>query len=239
MKKILFLVLCFALSLSTLSCGKDSAKKIYKKRIQKMERASSNPTNIEELEAAIEKYSNDIDEIVAKTEKTGMWYKLLGSRYIEKKMYSKAYDCYIKALDYYPENEILYYYAGTCAVHIANESIADRNKCNEYLDIAERSYLRSLAIDDRYAYSLYGISVLYVYQLNKPQDAIKYLTKLLTIDTKNTDAMFVLSNAYYLTRNYDAAVDTLQKLKKIAKSDKIKQKAQENIQQILEEANVQ
>lgn len=236
MKKWVFILVSLLFTISVLGCNDEAAskasKKALKKRIEKMEKSSGNPVSIEEIESSIEKYNDDINQIIMKTEKTGMWYKLLGTRYFDRKMYAKAYEAFSNALEIYPDNEILYYYLGTSAVYIANESISDVAKYDEYLSIAENAYLRSLQIDDRYAYSLYGIGVLYVYQMKKPEDAIPYLQKLLTIEKKNIDAKFVLSNAYYLTRQFDMAIETLESIIKDSKSDKIKDKAKENIQQI-------
>lgn len=240
MKKTVVVV--FALVVASIFCScKTSGKDILKKRIQRMEESSSNPVSIEEIEAAIEEFSNEADEVTTKNAQVGMWHKVLGLKYLDKKMYGKALDCFQTALTYYPDNANLYYYVGNCAGYLGNsaldyEATGSYEKMENYYDLSEKAYLRALSIDDRYAYALYGIGVLYVYQLGQPEDAIPHLEKLLTIDTKNVDGMFVLANAYYLTRNYDKSADMFDKIIATTKSEKTKQAAEENKKKVLDEA---
>ena len=35
----------------------------------------------------------------------GIWYKMLGTRYIDQKMYGEALKCFQEALKYYPDNQ--------------------------------------------------------------------------------------------------------------------------------------
>lgn len=48
-------------------------------------------------------------------ERIGIWYKILGSRYMDQKMYKKALKAFQSALEYYPENQNLFYQAGLAA----------------------------------------------------------------------------------------------------------------------------
>lgn len=235
-------VFIFALVITSILCGcKTSGKNVLKKRIERMESSSNNPVSIEEIEAAIKEYSKDADDVAKKNAQVGMWHKILGLKYLDKKMYGKAMECFQTALEYYPDNANLYYYVGNCAGYLGNsaldyEGTGSYEKMENYYSLSEKAYLRALAIDDGYAYALYGIGVLYVYQLGQPEDAIPHLEKLLTIDTKNVDGMFVLANAYYLTKNYDKSAEMFDKISATTKSDKTKQAAEENKKKVIDEA---
>lgn len=241
MKKISFVVCSILLVAMLAGCKKTTGKDILKKRIARMQESSGNPITIEEIEQGIKKYYDDAQEISDKNAQIGIWYKMVAIKYFDKKLYGKAMENFQKALEYYPDNANLYYYVGSCASYMGNASLdfegeGNYEKMENYYKLSEQAYLRALAIDDRYAYALYGIGVLYVYQLSEPEKAISYLQKLLTIDTKNIDAMFVLANAYYLTENYDKSADMFDTIIATTKSDKTKKTAQENKKRVLDEA---
>ncbi|MGL4985939.1 MAG: tetratricopeptide repeat protein [Treponemataceae bacterium] len=84
--------------------------------------------------------------------------------------------------------------------------------------------------------SLYGIAVLYAFELNQPVQAISYLETLLSIDTKNFDAMMILARSYYLTYDFDQAVMIYDRIIKDSKSEQRRSEAESNKQQVLNEA---
>lgn len=239
MKKIVVVFLSIFLCSIFLSCGGN--KNSLKNKLKTMEASTKNPVSIDEIENAIKQYENVAKEVVDTYAQVGMWHKVLGIKYLDQKMYGKALECFEKALEVFPDNANLYYYIGNCAGYLGNSALdfeaTDSNqKMRSYYELSESSYLRALAIDSNYVYALYGISVLYVYQLNQPELAISYLEKLLNIDTKNIDAMFVLANAYYLTKNYDKSVSMFDKIISVTKTEETKQQAQENKKIVLDEA---
>jgi len=72
---------------------------------------------------AIAKYEKRVADITLANEQIGIWYKILGSRYIDLKMWGEALSCYQKAIEYYPENQNLYYYVGVCAGYMAHSAL--------------------------------------------------------------------------------------------------------------------
>ena len=229
---ILLLLLVFS------SC-KISNKTIL--RQQKMEEGVSNPTTIEELKDAIEKYSSRVADIQMANSQIGIWYKILGTRYLDNKMYGEALKSFQKALDFYPDNQHLYYYVGVCAGYMSHAALdfggsgSSQVKLN-YLKLAEEAYLRAIQIEDRYVRALYGLGVLYVFELDEPVKAIPHLEKLLTIDTKNIDAMFVLARAYYSNYEFDKSVEMYDKIINISKSAETRSAAEDNKKTVLDAA---
>ena len=227
---VILTVLTFA------GCG-SSSKSII--RMQKMEEGVSSPSTVEELKDAIKKYQDRVTDIQLANGQVGIWYKLLGVRYLDAKMYGEALKAFEEAVKYYPANQNLYYYVGLCAGYMANASLdynatgSTTEKYN-YLKLSESAYLRAIELEDRYARALYGIGVLYVFELDECDKAIPYLEKLLTIDTKNTDAMFVLARAYYVQGMYDEAVNLYDKIIVLTKSEQKKAEAQANKKVVLD-----
>ncbi len=230
---IIFLI---AVAVSTVSCG------IPNKTVQrqmKLEEGVTNPLTIEELQDAIKKYSNRVQEQQLAMSQIGMWYRLLGTRYVDNKMYGEALKCFQEAIKYYPNNQNLYYYVGLCGGYMSHTALdyggtgSHEQKYN-YLKLSEEAYLRAIQIDERYTNAMYGLAVLYVFELDESEKAIPYLEKLLTIDTRHIDAMFVLARAYYQNLEFDKAVEMYDKIISTTKAqDKIAD-AENNKKTVLE-----
>lgn len=234
MKKLFTAVILLTLVFT--SCG------VSNKTVQrhlKMEEGVGSPTTIDELKDAIKKYQEHVAETQMAVGQVGIWYKILGTRYLDNKMYGEALDCFKMALLYYPDNQNLYYYVGVCAGYMSHASLdfdatgANDKKYN-YLKLAEEAYLRAVSIDDRYTRALYALGVLYVFELDESEKAIPYLEKLLTIDTRHLDAMFVLARAYYTNYEFDKAVSMYDKIIANTKSDERKTEAENNKRIVLE-----
>ena len=213
------------------SCGGVSNKTVI--RHQKMEEGVESPTTIEELKDAIKKYQERVADVQLAQSQIGIWYKILGTRYLDNKMYGEALKAFEEALKYYPDNQNLYYYVGVCAGYMSHSALDyNASGTNEvkynYLKLAEEAYLRAITIEDRYVRALYGIGVLYVFELDEPAKAIPHLEKALTIDTKNLDAMFVLARAYYSNYEFQKAADMYDKIIETTKSEETRKTAEEN-----------
>ena len=103
-----------------------------------------------------------------------------------------------------------------------------------YLKLAETAYLRAIELEPRYVRALYALSVLYVYNLGENEKAIPHLEKLLTISTRDVDAMFVLARAYYCTYEFDKACDMYDKIISVTKSTDKKADAEANKKIVLD-----
>ena len=220
-----------ALCLFSLSSCTKSNKTII--RMQHIEEGVSSPNTIEELKDAISKYEERVADIQLANSQIGIWHKILATRYLDKKMYGEALKSFQKALEYYPDNQNLYYYVGLCAGYMSHASMdfdADgySEKRDNYLKLSEEAYKRAIEIEPRYARALYGLSVLYVFELGEDEKAIPLLEKLLTIETKNIDGMFLLARAYYMNYEFDKAVEMYDKIISLTKSPERKAEAEAN-----------
>lgn len=234
MKKNVFFILTCLFLFS--SCGVSNKRII---RMQKMEEGVGSPTTIEELKTAIEKYDARIADLQLSQSQVGIWYKILGTRYLDNKMYGEALKAFQSALQYYPDNQNLYYYVGICAGYMSHTALdynatGNMEQKYNYLKLAETAYLRAIEIEPRYSRALYALSVLYVYELDEPAKAIPYLERVLDIEKKHTDAMFVLARAYYSTYEFDKAVEMYDKIISVTTSDKKKADAEANKKIVLD-----
>jgi tetratricopeptide (TPR) repeat protein len=175
---------------------------------------------VDELKAAIAEYSTEAERRkFAKAEELGLTassnlgaYRIeLADRYLEKKMFKDAYDVLVLASQSYPGDARIYYSAGMSAANIAKAAeikgpsgAADRDR---WLAIAESCYQRTLSINPRSTQALYGIAVLYAFELGRPTDAAAQLTNLLGIETRNVDAMLLLARCYAELGKIEEAAD--------------------------------
>ncbi len=204
-----------------------------------MEENVGSPTTEAELKEAIKKYQDRVLDIQLAQSQIGIWYKILATRYLGAKMYGEALKTFQTAIQYYPANQNLYYYVGVCAGYMAQSALdyngtgSTQEKYN-YLKLSESAYLRAIELEPRYVRALYGIGVLYVFELDECNKAIPYLETALSIETKNTDIMFVLARAYYVTGQYDKAVDLYDRISSTTKLEKKKQEAEANKKIVLD-----
>lgn len=232
----IFFVTLLATVLLFSSCGPNSNQI---RRMQALEEGVSNPLTAAELEDAIKKYQNRVEDIINADIKVGVWYKLLGTRYLDNKMYGKALENFRMATEYYPENQNLYYYVGLCAGFMSKSAFdydltgSDRERLR-YLELAESAYLRAIAIEPRYVRALYGLSVLYIFELDEPVKAVPLLEVVMDVEKKNIDAMFLLARAYFSVDRGEDAVAVYDRILSITKSEQTIKEAKDNKAFVLE-----
>ncbi len=194
------------------------------------------PQSVEELKAGIEKYSKEADRKVEADEKVGLYYKILASRYTEKKMYGEAYEAYVKAIEYAPTSPALYHGAGLCAGFVAKSKQAlgeaGAAERRSWLSRSESSYKVALEYAPRFGQALYGLAVLYEFELERPADALPLLRRLLEIETKNVDALLLLGRVYYRLGRFEDAINAYETVVGITKVADKRKAAEENIARV-------
>jgi len=241
MKKnyLIFTLALFGLSLVFFSCNGTNAKTI--KRMQALEEGVASPTTEAEIKEAIQKYQTRVEDIALANQQIGIWYKMLGSRYLDNQMYGEALEAFRMATTYYPANQNLYYFVAVCAGFMANQALDysatgyTAQKFN-YLKLAESAYLEAVKLDPKYARALYGIGVLYIFELEEPGKAIPYLETLAEVEKRNVDGLFLLANAYYQTFEFERAMEIYDEIISITTSSEDKAQAEANKRKVLETA---
>lgn len=222
-------LLVSVLILFTATACKDSA---FVRRLQDMEMGVKNPSSIEELQSAIQKYQGRVNDILTMEQRVGVWYKILGRRYMDKKMYKKALEAFRNALEYFPENQHVFYQIGVCSAIMAkstldypNMSLSERQT---YFDLSVSAYKRAVELDPSYTRAVYALSVLYVFELNRPEDAITIMEPLAAREKKPLDSLFILGRAYYMTGQYEKAIAAYDRIIKTSGSAEQRADAERN-----------
>jgi len=202
------------------------------KRIAELSPKGGPPETIDGLRKAIALYEDQIERNVREGAQTGVYWKILAIRLADKKMHNDALKAFERAIYYNTEDPTIYYLTGVSAASAAKSivgfSAGDQKEKEKLYKLSENSYLRSMELDITYTKPMYGIAVLYIFELDRPQDAIPYLERYLKISTSDISAMFLLARAYYTTENYSGAVELYDKIISRTKDKKIKEEAQNN-----------
>ncbi|MDR2103322.1 MAG: tetratricopeptide repeat protein [Treponema sp.] len=168
------------------------------------------PQSIEDLRNAIALYEEQIAQHVKDAAQTGVYWKILATRLQDRGLHNEALEALERTIYYTPEDAAPYYLTGVSAAIVAKSSLefagGEAGARSHYFDLAESAYLRAIELDERYTRPRYGLSVLYLFELNRPEEAIPHLLRYLEIQTRDVDAMFLLARAYYMTERYEESL---------------------------------
>jgi tetratricopeptide (TPR) repeat protein len=178
---------------------------------------------IEEIKEAIRDYRKEVARKVDATGQIGIYYKMLALEYMEAGMFQEAYEALQEAIAIHPENPILFYYSAVCAARMSKAQVEEDPR-QRWLELSERLYRRAIDLDPGYADALYGLAILYVFELDRPEEAEVLLDRLLSIESENIDAMFLLARVYYRTGRLEMALELY---RKIAARSKVESKREE------------
>jgi len=236
LKEILLAVLILALLFLVLYVVfKNASTKTNRELARRMAELSPRggpPETIDGLKKAITLYENQIERNVREGAQTGVYWKILAIRLADKNMHNDALEAFEKAIYFNTEDPVLYYLTGVSAASAAKSQVgfssnAEKEKSRLY-KLSENSYLRALELDATYTKPMYGLGVLYVFELDRPQDAIPYLERYLKISVSDVSAMFILARAYYSTGKYTDAIECYDRIISRTKDKNIKEEALKN-----------
>jgi len=202
------------------------------KRIAELSPKGGPPETVDGLRKAIALYEDQIERNVREGAQTGVYWKILAIRLADKNMHNDALKAFERAIYFNTEDPTIYYLTGVSAASAAKSlvgfSTGEQKEKDRLFKLSENSYLRSMELDITYTKPMYGIAILYIFELDRPQDAIPYLERYLKISVYDVSAMFILARAYYSTENYSGAVELYDKIISRTKDKKIKEEALKN-----------
>ncbi|MCL2229943.1 MAG: CDC27 family protein [Treponema sp.] len=203
------------------------------KRIAELSPRGGPPETLEGLKTAIALYEDQIERNIREAAQTGVYWKILGVRLADNKMDRLALDAFERAIQFNNQDASLYYFTGVSAAKVAKEIVGfganSEREREHFFRLAENSYLKALELDVTYTRPMYGLGVLYVFELeNRAQDAIIHLERYLQISTSDVSAMFVLASAYYLTENYSRAIELYDRILERTRDQELRREAMAN-----------
>jgi tetratricopeptide (TPR) repeat protein len=206
-------------------------------RIAALSNRKVNPKTVKDLRNAIDQYGKKIDQHKADIHDIGIYWKLLGSKLLDEKkpMYGEALDALKEAVRYFPEDEAIHYLIGMAAGNMAKAEYFSPEEQAENYRISEAAYIRAIDLYNNYSRALYGLGVLYVFELQRPDEAIPYLERFLELDKFDTKGMFALAAAKYMTEDYAGAADMYDRIVSLSKDKEEKKNAELLKRQVMDE----
>jgi len=204
------------------------------KRIAELSPKGGPPETIDGLRKAIALYEDQIERNVREGAQTGTYWKILAIRLADKGMHNDALKAFERAIYYIAEDPVVYYLTGVSAGTVAHNTVgfsasAEKER-EQFFKLSENSYKRALELDPTYTKPMYGLAVLYVFELNRPAEAIPLLDRYLSVSTSDYKAMFVLARAHAVTGNYRGAIEVYERIISKSKNKEIQAEASNNIE---------
>ncbi|GHV32915.1 hypothetical protein AGMMS4952_24190 [Spirochaetia bacterium] len=196
------------------------------------------PETIEGLRTAIKAYEARIEKHLKDAAQTGVYCKILAYRLQDRGLHGEALDALEKGISYTPTDATLHYLVGVSAGFVAKSTLnfegmpGNMNRA-KYYALAEEGFLRAISLDERYVRPLYGLGVLYAFDLDRPREAIPYLQRSLDI-SPDVDTMFVLARSFYMIESYREAVAVYDRIIGFTKDPVKVEEAQRNRQVVMD-----
>jgi len=204
------------------------------KRIAELSPKGGPPETIEGLRKAIALYENQIERNVREGAQTGTYWKILAIRLADKKMHNEALEAFERAIYFNSEDPVIFYLTGVSAGNVAKSVVGFKSSAEkereQYFKLSENSYKRALELDPTYVKPMYGLAVLYVFELDRPAEAIPLLDRYLSMNTSDYNAMFILARAHAVIGNYRGAIEIYEKIISKSKNKKMQAEASTNIE---------
>ena len=227
-----FIVIAVALILWVFYSANTKGSRELAKRISALSSRGGVPDTVEGLREAITIYEGQIEQHVKDGAQTGVYWKILAIRLADRGMHRDALTAIEKALEYNTVDPTLFYLTGEYASTVAASIVGFRENSStekeRYTNLAETSYLRAIQLDPVYTRPLLGLGILYTFDLDRPAEAIPHLERYVLLTQGSVEGMFVLARAYFMTENYDNAIELYERIISKTKDAKVKEEAENN-----------
>jgi tetratricopeptide (TPR) repeat protein len=235
---IIMITLIASLSVGFFGYTRNKRRNTLAEQIATLSPGNGPPETIQGLRTAINAYEAKIEQHVKDAAQTGIYWKILAYRLQDKGLYGEALEALEQAISYNPVDSALHYMVGVSAGIVAKSSLNFEGSPgnltrDNYFTLSENGYLRAISLDERYVKPLYGLGVLYTFELGRPREAIPYLLRGLEI-SPDVDTMFVLARSYYMIESYQEAVAVYERIVEFTKDPDKRNEAQSNRQRILD-----
>ena len=235
LRYLLFTALLLAAAVLLMSCSGE--KKAWLETLSSAEKREFESgkvpeQRIENLKKGISFYESEVERTVKASKQIGIYYRMLTAEYMSLEMYNEALKNAENSIKYFPTSPLLYYYGAVSAAQMA-ESVRNPSERKQYLDVSEQYYLRAVGLDPVYTEALYGLSVLYIFELDRPLDAEPLLETIMRRSRTNFDAMFLLARVRILKGDVEGAVELYSVIEEKSPDDEQKRSAADNRRRLL------
>ncbi len=196
--------------------------------------SAAEPEEIRSIRKDLNRWEEELNDAITAGRNTGRYYKTLGLKFLDYKMYGPARDSFSRALELSPESGRLYYYRGLSLSRLALTRQEPDERMEEML-LVEKDYLRSIAVEPKFATPYYSIAILYIYELKRPFEAAPHLEKYVSIERSDSRGHLLYAQLLEDMGQLEKALDHYNKVLSLSQREDEKEQAREYIQRIKEE----
>jgi tetratricopeptide (TPR) repeat protein len=209
-----FYSVCLVLVLlATTACrpgrNRDLAERVYE--LEKVGSGEEEPEKIREIKKEINHWEKELNDAIDAARHTGRFYKTLGLKYMDYKMFGPAAQSFSRAIEITPENARLYYYRAVANGRLA-VSRDDAQQRAEELGSVEEDYKRAISLEARFMPPYYSLGVLYIYELGRPFEAAPYLETYLEVERSDGRALLLYGQLLEQMNRPEEAMDIYRRL---------------------------
>ena len=192
------------------------------------------PEAIKEIKKELNHWEDELNDAITAARNTGRFYRTLGLKYLDYKMYGPAKDSFSRALEFSPENGRLYYYRGVALSRLAMTRQDPVVRQDEMVR-AEQDYLRAIQVEPDFMSPYYSLAVLYIYELSRPFEAGPYLEKYVSVERSDGKGHMLYAQLLENMGQLEDAIDHYNKVLILPGTEEQKEQARIYLQRIKEE----
>jgi tetratricopeptide (TPR) repeat protein len=177
------------------SCGNIRNRNDLAGRMAELEGLEDGDSRIKELKNEIRTVDKQVENTIEPVRKKGTYWKLLGLKYMDHRMWGEASSAFQEAIAITPDYAVLHYNHGLCDGQLSLSAAGPQER-EDLINRSEASYRRAIALDPRYTPAMYALATLLVFELNRPLEAGPVLEDFLDIERGNINGRFLLARVY-------------------------------------------
>jgi len=187
---------------------------------------------VSELEEHVERFSDEVQDLVEETGKLGIYYKMLALEYMDQEMYGPAREYFLKSLEVYPNNHLVQYYTGLASAQTVGAQANEAQRSSR-LEEAAYHYQRAVELKSDYFEALYALSVLYIFELDRALQAEEFVQRALEVRPRSQKARFLLAAIRVRQNRFEEAIEIYNQIIEETEDATMQQRARENREQLL------
>ena len=221
MKEILKITAIIILLISFISCNQVFKNRYNLNKAYSLYEKGKNKDDDEALLEITGTYNDIINQKIYAQDRLAAVYRTLGERSLAKSQYGYSAKYFSEALKVLPNSPYL------------AESADTEEKKNDFIKRAENNINFAISKDANNPNYYAALSSLKGIKQNYYEEALELINKAISLSPDNIDYLFLLARLQYSVGNRDRAVEVYRRIINLSDSSAIKQKALNNINQIL------
>ena len=215
---ILCLFLLLPVSCEMTRARNELASRMAAEENQAAENQAADRKRISELKSNIREVEREVEKTVESVRSSGTYWRLLGLKYMDYKMWGEAASAFDEAISIYPEHAFLLYNRALSIAQLSLSADTQEQK-TAYLLRAEQGYRRAISIDPRFTPPMYALAILLVFEFEDPLEARSLLEDYLEIERSDIKARFLLARVYTVLGDDKGALRLYREIENIAEGE--------------------